>query len=618
MVRRAGIPSVGDRVSRRIVRLGSEAVALARAMAVLDDGGRLADAAAVAGLAEDAAAKAASRMRRIEILAGEDPFAFVHPLVRRSVYDALSVSERDSAHRAAADRLRARARSHEEVAAHLAAVRPARSPTVVKALRDAAREAMARAAPEAAIRWLTRALEEGAPVPSHAVLLHELGRVELLGRDPRAIEHLQAALELAEDPVLRPRRARPGRDLHRRGALGGGRRGGDGRARRAGRRDAGARAWRSRRSWPCRAPSTRLVDAFVRDASGCSGSRTERGAARALAVLLAANAAARGERPAAVRPLVERGLRDGRLLAERGAGGLGVGPRAHGARRRSTPTTARSRSSTSRRPGAMLGSAHRVDHLAGLPRLGVCAARRPGRRRGRAAAVAQMGSSRDATARLQRRVVPARRAGRATGARRARGRVAGARARPGVPDTGGARCSSRRAAVCASRGGTSRPRWPTCGPAAPTYAAPGFGLPFSSWRSALAVALAAEARDEALGLVAAEEVATATATGLARPQGVALRAAGLVRGGEEGLACLRDSVSLLRATPARLEHARSLVELGAALRRRGQRAQAREPLAAGMELAHSAAPNGSSRARARSCAPAGRARAVSPAPASTR
>ena len=118
-----------------------------------------------------------------------------------------------------------------------------------------------------------------------------------------------------------------------------------------------------------------------------------------------------------------------------------------------------------------------------------------------------------------------------------------------------------------------------------TYAALGFGLPFSSWRSALAVALAAEARDEALGLVA-EEVATATATGLARPQGVALRAAGLVRGGEEGLACLRDSVSLLHATPARLEHARSLVELGAALRRRGQRAKAREPLAAGMELAH--------------------------------
>jgi DNA-binding CsgD family transcriptional regulator len=67
---------------------------------------------------------------------------------------------------------------------------------------------------------------------------------------------------------------------------------------------------------------------------------------------------------------------------------------------------------------------------------------------------------------------------------------------------------------------------------------------------------------------------------------VALRGAGLVKGGDEGLGCLRESVVLLERSPMRLEHARSLVELGAALRRRGRRAEAREPLAAGMELAH--------------------------------
>jgi DNA-binding CsgD family transcriptional regulator len=81
-------------------------------------------------------------------------------------------------------------------------------------------------------------------------------------------------------------------------------------------------------------------------------------------------------------------------------------------------------------------------------------------------------------------------------------------------------------------------------------------------------------------------MALATATGLARPRAVALRTAGLLRGDEDGLACLRESVALLEDSPARLEHARSLVELGAALRRRGQRTQAREPLAAGMERAH--------------------------------
>jgi hypothetical protein len=35
-----------------------------------------------------------------------------------------------------------------------------------------------------------------------------------------------------------------------------------------------------------------------------------------------------------------------------------------------------------------------------------------------------------------------------------------------------------------------------------------------------------------------------------------------------------------------LEHARTLVELGAAIRRAGDRSDAREPLHAGMELAH--------------------------------
>jgi DNA-binding CsgD family transcriptional regulator len=121
--------------------------------------------------------------------------------------------------------------------------------------------------------------------------------------------------------------------------------------------------------------------------------------------------------------------------------------------------------------------------------------------------------------------------------------------------------------------------------AAAIYGPLRFGPTYSPWRTALAVALPARDRDEALALVD-EEVRLAAAAGLARPQAVALRGAGLVKGGDEGLACLQASVALLDGSPLRLEHARSLVELGAALRRRGQRAEAREPLAAGMELAH--------------------------------
>ena len=73
--------------------------------------------------------------------------------------------------------------------------------------------------------------------------------------------------------------------------------------------------------------------------------------------------------------------------------------------------------------------------------------------------------------------------------------------------------------------------------------------------------------------------------GAPRALGIALRTAGLARGGPEGLALLRESVAALDRSPALLERARSLAELGAALRRSGERAAAREPLARALDLA---------------------------------
>jgi DNA-binding CsgD family transcriptional regulator len=67
--------------------------------------------------------------------------------------------------------------------------------------------------------------------------------------------------------------------------------------------------------------------------------------------------------------------------------------------------------------------------------------------------------------------------------------------------------------------------------------------------------------------------------------GQALTTSGLILGGDEGLARLRDAVTQLERSPARLELARSLVELGAALRRRGERVAAREPLRRALDIA---------------------------------
>ncbi len=91
-------------------------------------------------------------------------------------------------------------------------------------------------------------------------------------------------------------------------------------------------------------------------------------------------------------------------------------------------------------------------------------------------------------------------------------------------------------------------------------------------------------REEALPLVA-EELELARGVESARAEGAALRALGVLRGGEEGIATLRESVTVLRDSTAALEPARSLAELGAALRRANRRGEAREHLREAADLA---------------------------------
>jgi len=59
----------------------------------------------------------------------------------------------------------------------------------------------------------------------------------------------------------------------------------------------------------------------------------------------------------------------------------------------------------------------------------------------------------------------------------------------------------------------------------------------------------------------------------------------VLAGGEDGIAMLSDAVEQLRRSPARLELARTLFDLGAARRRAGKRSAAREPLREALDLA---------------------------------
>jgi DNA-binding CsgD family transcriptional regulator len=106
------------------------------------------------------------------------------------------------------------------------------------------------------------------------------------------------------------------------------------------------------------------------------------------------------------------------------------------------------------------------------------------------------------------------------------------------------------------------------------------------WRSDAALAhLALGAPAEARAL-AAEEVTLARAYHGPRALGIALRAAGLAEGGSRGIELLRQAVRVLDGSSARLEHARAMTDLGAALRRAGHRAESREILRPALDLAH--------------------------------
>jgi ATP/maltotriose-dependent transcriptional regulator MalT len=104
----------------------------------------------------------------------------------------------------------------------------------------------------------------------------------------------------------------------------------------------------------------------------------------------------------------------------------------------------------------------------------------------------------------------------------------------------------------------------------------------SSWRTTAALALRTGGEVAEAGRLAAEQVSDARRFGAAGAVGSALRAEGAVL---DDLDRVLEAERLLASSPLRLEHARALVDIGAAMRRRGERARAREPLYTGMEIA---------------------------------
>lgn len=194
--------AVARHVLRRVEAIGREGTALASAMAVLGDGCTLAHATRIAQLDRSEGWRLAGVLREMEILAGEDPIHFRHPIVRLALRSGLAADHREQLLHAAVNVLTAEQAPSERVAGYLLAVRPGNSHSV-EPLRRAALIARARGAPDLAVALLRRALAEPPPESDRLAILLELGMAEEMLADEACLEHLGRARDGTVDRETR-------------------------------------------------------------------------------------------------------------------------------------------------------------------------------------------------------------------------------------------------------------------------------------------------------------------------------------------------------------------------------------------------------------------------------
>jgi DNA-binding CsgD family transcriptional regulator len=564
-VRSAGPIAVQRSVLLRLARLGPAAVALAQAVAILDRDAYLATVAALAGLVDREARAAADALIAARVLAAAHPLRFAHPVLRAAVYADIGLARRAAGHRRAAELLDATA--PDRAALHLLATHPAGDRWVLDRLREAAERAVSRGSIGGARALLERALQEAPDAETLVALAQAERRDGLL----TAATRLEEALALTGDARLRSRIVRELAALRwARGEL-----------------DLGLAALRSELALRDRDLRVELEADYAALAALSAPERAVTGLDRAEALagdtpperlLLAALAFHRMvwgvTTGAEVGRLAERALAGGQLLDDVGPGHpavLGVLSTLQvverdadvealiDAARPAAPVEAavlramRARLALFRGDLRAAEAAARevlaVAEEAGLehvrrftvPALVMILVER-GRLDAAEAALDGIEPSRqDGTLWL---LLQARAA-----LDRAQGRVADA-----------ADLAARAQRHRSSQGGAS-----VLGTAV------------------LALALHAVGDEGQARRLAAGAVEHARRWAVPSTLGMALRAHGLVAGDLESL---RAAVAALASSPRRLEHARALVDLGAALRRTNRRAEAREPLATGMDLAH--------------------------------
>ena len=595
-----GPASVARSVLTRIAGISPAAVSVARALAVLGGEGTLRDLTMVAGLDEDSVVAAVDGLTAAEVVVAADPVSFAHPIVRASIYADIPAGERARVQLHAARVFASSGAAAERVAAHLLAARPAADRWVIDILSEAAGDALSRGAPDSAVDYLKRALDEAPAGDDRQRVLALLGRSEYLAYQSGASAHLIEAMDAASNAeqraelALQAARAMIMRDPDRSEAaielldraigelaepdsplsmrleaqlLAG-----------AGLKLSTRRVQTERMNgvYPRRLgdePADRLLLANLGNwtlLEGRAPGRFEE---------LARHAGAPGTPAEVACRVAERALAGGRLLREEGPESqlfylaswtLWIADRFDRSEHWLDQALEHARER-----GSVLGygvasaSQAEVAYRRGDLTLAEAHAR----------AAADI-SPEDAAAVLVSILLEQGRVDEADRVlepyrippdadhlllqpirvARARLRIAQGRAQEAITDL----------LTC----GSWLEAWPVMNPS------------FVPWRSSAALALNLAGEHERARQLAEEEVALAEPLDLPRAHGIALRTLALVEQTTDRIELHKMAIAELERSAARLEHARALIDLGATLRRTGHRADARKPLREGLDLAH--------------------------------
>jgi DNA-binding CsgD family transcriptional regulator len=191
-------PKITQFVLTRLAQLPPAATDLLQAAALLGEAADPGVARQLARMDALTADQSAAGAEQMELLLPGRPLRFTSPVIRWAVYHDIPAVRRSELHRAAADLLDVHGADDDDVAEHLLATEPAGDPELGHRLQQIGRRAQVAGHGDLALRCLERALLASPLANRPPTLYLDLAAAEVATRGSQALHHLRRAIELGD------------------------------------------------------------------------------------------------------------------------------------------------------------------------------------------------------------------------------------------------------------------------------------------------------------------------------------------------------------------------------------------------------------------------------------